>query len=74
MEPEGSLPRLKEPTNWLYSELQTMKRRMANWTGDITRWICRRKHVNVGKMEESIKGTVGRRRKQLLDYLKEMEG
>jgi len=32
MEPEGLLPLLKEPTTCPCSELQTVKRRKANWT------------------------------------------
>jgi hypothetical protein len=68
------LQRLKEPTNSPYSELQTIKRWKANWIGKITSWNCLRKHVNEGKMEESINGFVGRRRKQLLDYFKEIRG
>jgi len=71
MEPKGLLPRLKEPTTCPYSELQTVKRRKANWAGNITSWNCLRKHVIEGKMEESIEVTVGRerRRQQLVDYL-----
>jgi hypothetical protein len=50
-----------------------MKRRKANWIGHILRRNCLLKHVLEGKLEERIEvtGRQGRRRKQLLDDLKE---
>jgi hypothetical protein len=49
--------------------LHTIRRRKANWIGHILRRKCRLKHITDGK----IRGTRrrGRRRKQLLDDLKE---
>jgi hypothetical protein len=51
----------------------TIKRRKANWIGHILRRNCLLKHVIEGKLEGRIdmKGRRGRRRKQLLDDLKE---
>jgi len=53
--------------------LQTIKRGKANWIGDMLRanWLL--KYVIEGKLEERIEvtGEPGRRRKQLLDGLKE---
>jgi hypothetical protein len=53
--------------------LHILKRRKANWIGRSLRRNCLLKHVIEGKIEERIevKGRRGRRRKQLLDDLKE---
>jgi hypothetical protein len=53
--------------------LHTIKIRKANWIGHILRRNCLLKHVIEGKLEGRIemKGIRGRRRKQLLDDLKE---
>jgi hypothetical protein len=53
--------------------LHTIKIRKANWIGHILRRNCLLKHVIVGKLEgrTEITGRRGRRRKQLLDDLKE---
>jgi hypothetical protein len=50
--------------------LHKIKRRKANWIGHILRRNCLLKHVIEGKLEERM-GRRGRRRKQLLDDLKE---
>jgi hypothetical protein len=56
--------------------LQTIKRRRANWIGHILHGNCLLKHVIEGKIEGRIEvmGRRGRRRKQLLDDLKEKTG
>jgi hypothetical protein len=56
--------------------LHTVKRRKDNWIGHIWRRNCRLKHVIGGKFEGMIKvtGRRVRRRKQLLDDLKETRG
>jgi hypothetical protein len=66
---EEVLHRVKEERNILH----TIKRRKANWIGHILRRNCLLKHVNEGKLEGRIEmtGRRGRRRKQLLDDLKE---
>jgi hypothetical protein len=53
--------------------LQTIKRGTANWIGHILRRNCLLKHVIERKVEGRIErtGRRGRRRKQLLDDLKE---
>jgi hypothetical protein len=63
------LRRVKEERN----VLRTIKRRKANWIGHILRRNCLLKHVTEGKLERRIEvsGRRGRRRKQLLDDLKE---
>jgi hypothetical protein len=63
---EEVLHRVKEERNIVH----TIKRRKANWIGHILRRNCLLKHVIEGKLEERIEMT-GRRRKQLLDDLKE---
>jgi hypothetical protein len=66
---EEVLHRVKEERNILH----TIKRRKANWIGHM---LCRNyllKHVIEGKVEGRIEMT-GRRRKQLLDDLKEKRG
>jgi hypothetical protein len=62
---EAVLLRVKEERNIIY----TIRRRKAKWIGHILRRNCLRKHIIEGK----IRGTRrrGRRRKQLLDDLKE---
>jgi hypothetical protein len=66
---EEALHRVKEKRNILH----TIKRRKANWIGHILRRNCLEKHVIEGKIEGRIEvtGRRGRRRKQLLDDLKE---
>jgi hypothetical protein len=66
---EEVLHRVKEERNILH----TIKRRKANWIGHILRRNCLLKHVIEGKIEGRIEitGRRGRRRKQLLDDLKE---
>jgi hypothetical protein len=61
--------RVKEERNIVH----TIKRRKANWIGHILRGNCLLKHVTEGKLKGRIrvKERRGRRRKQLLDYLKE---
>jgi hypothetical protein len=67
---EEVLHRVKEERNILY----TTKRRKGNWIGHILRRNCLLKHVIEGKLEGRIEMTRrhGRRRKQLLDDLKEL--
>jgi hypothetical protein len=64
-----ALHRVKEERNILH----TIKRRKANWIGHILRRNCLLKHAIEGNLEERIEmtGRGGRRRKQLLDNLKE---
>jgi hypothetical protein len=66
---EEVLHRVKEERNIVH----TIKGRKANWIGHILRWNCLLKHVIEGKLEGRIgvTGRRGRRRKQLLDDLKE---
>jgi hypothetical protein len=66
---EEVLHRVKEERNILH----TIKRRKANWIGQILRRNCLLKHVIEGKLEGRIEmtGRRGRRRKQLLDDHKE---
>jgi hypothetical protein len=66
---EEVLQTVKEERNIL----QKIKRRNANWIGHILRRNCLLKHVIEGKLEGRIEmmGRRGRRRKQLLDDLKE---
>jgi hypothetical protein len=66
---EEVLHRVKEETNTLH----TIKRRKANWISHILRRNCLLKHVIEGKLDErtEITGRRGRRRKQLLDEVKE---
>jgi hypothetical protein len=69
MRNEEVLHRVKEER----SILHTIKRRKANWIGHILRRNCLLKHVSVGKLggRTEMTGRRGRRRKQLLDDLKE---
>jgi hypothetical protein len=66
---EEVLHRVKEEKNILH----TIKRRKANWIGRILRRNCLLKHVMLGKIEGRIEvtGRRERRRKQLLDDVKE---
>jgi hypothetical protein len=66
------LHRVKEEKNILH----TIKRRMANWIGHILRRNCLLRHVVERKTEGTIEvtGRRERRRKQLLDDLKETRG
>jgi hypothetical protein len=66
---EEVLHRVKEERNIVH----TIKSRKANWIGHILRRNCLLKHVSEGKLERRIEmtGRRGRRRKQLLDDLKE---
>jgi hypothetical protein len=66
---EVLLHRVKEERNIVH----TIKRRNANWIGHILRRNCLLKHVIEGKLEGRIEmtGKRGRRRKQILDNLKE---
>jgi hypothetical protein len=66
---EEVLHRVKEERNIVH----TIKRWKANWIGHILRRNCLLKHVIEGKLEGRIvtTGRRGRRRKQLLDDLKE---
>jgi hypothetical protein len=69
MRNEEVLHRVEEERNILHA----IKRRKANWIGHILRRNCLLKHVIEGKLEGRIQmtGSRGRRRKQLLDDLKE---
>jgi hypothetical protein len=66
---EEVLHRVKEERNIIHR----IKRRKANWIGHILRRNCLLKQVIEGKLEGRIEitGRRGRRRKQLLDDLKE---
>jgi hypothetical protein len=66
------LHRVKEEKNILHR----IYRRKANWIGHILRRNCLPKHVTEGKLEgrTEMTGRRGRRRKQLLDDLKEKTG
>jgi hypothetical protein len=66
---EEVLHRVKEERNIVH----TIKRRKANWIGDILRRNCLLKHVIEGKLEGRIEMTGRRRRRRrlLLDDLKE---
>jgi hypothetical protein len=63
------LHKVKEERN----NLRTIKRRKANWIGYILRRNCLLKHVIKEKLEgrTEVTGRRGRRRRQLLDDLKE---
>jgi hypothetical protein len=69
---EEVLHRVKEERNIL----PTVKRKKTNRIGHILCRNCILKHVIEGKVEggREVKGRRGRRRKQLLDDLKEMRG
>jgi hypothetical protein len=65
------LQRVKEERNII----RKIKRRRANWIGNMLRRNCLLKHVTDGNIEGRIEVMErrGRRRKQLLDDLKERE-
>jgi hypothetical protein len=69
---EEVLHRVKEERNIL----RTVKRRKAKWIGRNLRRNCLLKHVIERKIEGQLEvtGRRGRRRKQLLDYVKETRG
>jgi hypothetical protein len=69
---EDVLHRVKEERNIVH----TIKRRKANWIGQILRRNCLLKHVIEGKLEGRVEmtGRRGIRRKQLLNDLKEKRG
>ena len=68
----GVLHRVKEERKILHA----IRRRKTNWIGHILRRNCILKHVIDGKIAGRIESTGrrGRRRKQLLDDLKEKTG
>jgi hypothetical protein len=68
---EEILHRVKEEGNTLHAV-----RRGADWIGQILRRNCLLKHVVDGKIGErlGVRGRRGRRRKELLDDLKEERG
>jgi hypothetical protein len=70
---EEVLYRVKWDRNILHTK---KKKRKANWIGHILRTNCLLKHVLKGKIEERIEvtGRRGRRRKELLENLKEKTG
>jgi len=59
-----------------YPTYKKKKRRKSNWTGHISRRNCILRHVTEGKVEGRIelKGRQGRKRKKILDELKETGG
>jgi hypothetical protein len=63
------MQRVKEERNIVHA----IKRRKANWIGHSLRRNCLLKHVIEGKLEGRIEmtGRRGRRRKQLVDDVKE---
>jgi hypothetical protein len=68
---EEVLHRNKEERNIV----PTIKRRKANWLGHIFRRSCLIKHAIEGKIRRIVvTGRRGRRRKELLDDLKETRG
>ena len=69
---EEVLLRVKEQRNILHER----SKRKANWIGHILRRKCLLQHVIEGKIKGRIKATGrrGRRRRKLLDDLKEMRG
>jgi hypothetical protein len=69
---EEVLHRVKKERNILHK----IKRRKANWIGHILRRNCLLKHVVEGKIEGRIEVTRrrGRRRRKLLDAVKETRG
>jgi ribosomal 50S subunit-associated protein YjgA (DUF615 family) len=67
---EEVLHRVKEERNIVH----TIKRRKANWIGHILRRNCLLDHVSEGNIEgrTEVVGRRRRRRKQLLDDIKDM--
>jgi hypothetical protein len=66
------LLRVSEQRNILHE----IRKRKANWIGHILQWNCFLKHITEGKIMGRIEvmGRRGRRRKQLLDDIKETRG
>jgi hypothetical protein len=71
MKNEKVLQRVKKNRNILH----TIRRKKANWSGNILHWHCLLKYVIEGNMEGRLELTErrGRRCKQPLDDLKEMK-
>jgi hypothetical protein len=69
---EDVLLRVKEQRNILHK----IRKRKANWIGHILRRNCLLQRVTEGKIQEEIEvtGRQGRRRRKLLDDLKERRG
>ena len=69
---EDVLLRVKEQRNILHE----IRKRKANWTGHILHRNCLLQRVTEGKTQEGIEvtGRQGRRRRKLLDDLKERRG
>jgi len=69
---EDVLLRVKEQRNILHE----IRKRKANWTGHILRRNCLLQEVTEGKIKGGIEvtGRQGRRRRKLLDDLKERRG
>jgi hypothetical protein len=69
---EYVLLRVKEQRNILHE----IRKRKANWIGHILRRNCLLQQVIEGKIQGEIEvtGRQGRRRRKLLDYLKERRG
>jgi hypothetical protein len=69
---EDVLLRVKEQSNILHE----IRKRKANWTGHILHRNCLLQRVTEGKIQREIKvtGRQGRRRRKLLDDLKERRG
>ena len=69
---EEVLPRVKEQRNILHE----IRKRKAKWIGHILRRSCLLQRVIEGKIKEGIEvtGKRGRRRRKLLDDLKERTG
>ena len=72
MRKEEVSQRVKDESNIL----QTIERGKANWIGHLLRHDCLIRHVIKRKIGErtEVMGSRGRRRKQLLDSLKEKRG
>jgi len=69
---EEVLLRVKEQRNSLYE----IRKRKANWIGHILRRNCLLQRVIEGKIKggTEVTGRRGRKRRKLLDYLKERRG
>ena len=69
---EEVLLRVKEQRNILHE----IRKRKANWIGHILRRNCLLQRVIEGKIKEGIEvtGSLGRKRRKLLDDLKERRG
>jgi hypothetical protein len=70
---DRSCEKWRSITRSRWNVVHTIKRRKANWIGHILRRNCLLKHVAEGELERRIEmtGRRGRRRKHLLDDLKE---